>query len=189
MKSDVILLTCVEKFIKVSVNEFDINPLNCVSLPGYTLLCGMKYTDIKLQTLQYKDMILLLENNIRGGISSVMGDRYTTSDDNKKILYIDANKLYGWAMSESLPYNEIKFERNVKLGDILNTPDASEIGYLIEVDSKYPDNIKEKTKSFPCAPQNQKINSDVFTPYMNKHKPIHYLSCKNLICDWTNKKN
>ena len=37
LKSDVLLLTCVfEKYIKVSINEFDINPLFCVSLPGYT---------------------------------------------------------------------------------------------------------------------------------------------------------
>ena len=71
-------------------------------LPGYTWECGLKYTNIKLQTLQDKDMILLLENNIRGGISSVMGDRYVKSDDNKKILYIDANNLYGWAMSVNI---------------------------------------------------------------------------------------
>ena len=37
LKSDVFLLTCVfEKFIKVSFNEFEINPLYCSSLPGYT---------------------------------------------------------------------------------------------------------------------------------------------------------
>ena len=86
LKSDVLLLACVfEKFIKVSVNEFGINPLYCVSLPGYTWLCGLKYTGINLQTLQDKDMILLLENNIRGGISSVMGDKYVKSDDNQFI--------------------------------------------------------------------------------------------------------
>ena len=94
-RSDVLLLTCVfEKFIKVSQNEFDefgISPLYFVSLPGYTWECGLKYTNIKLQTLQDKDMILLLENGIRGGISGVMGDRYIKSDKNKKILYVDAN--------------------------------------------------------------------------------------------------
>ena len=76
-KSDVILLADVfEKFVKVSTEEYKINPLYCVSLPGYTYQCALKYTDIKLQTLQDKDLILLIENNIRGGISSVMGDRY-----------------------------------------------------------------------------------------------------------------
>ena len=71
-----------EKFIKVSVIEVGINPLYCVSLPGYTWQYGLKYTGINLQTLQGKDLILTLENNIRGGISSVKGNRYFKSDDN-----------------------------------------------------------------------------------------------------------
>ena len=53
----------------------------------------MKYADIKLQTLQDKNLILTLESIIRGGISSVMGDRYVKSDENKKMLYIDASDL------------------------------------------------------------------------------------------------
>ena len=53
------LLACVfEKFIKVSVNEFGIDPLYCVSLPGYTWQCGLNYTRINLQTPQDKDLIL-----------------------------------------------------------------------------------------------------------------------------------
>ena len=158
LKSDVLLLAYVfEKFIKLSVDEYGINRLYCVSLPGYILQCGMNYTGIKLQTLQDKDITLLLENNIRGGINSVMGDRYVISDENKKISYVDANGLYGHSMSESLPYDEIKFDDNVKLEDILNTPDDSDIGYFIEVDLKYFDNIKEKTKYLSFAPVNKKI--------------------------------
>ena len=79
-------------------------------------------------------MILLLENNIRGGISSVMGNRYVKSDENKKILYIDANNLYGLAMSQYLPYDDIKFDNKITLEEILNTEDDSEIGYFIECD-------------------------------------------------------
>ena len=87
LKSDVLLFACMfEKFIEISINQFDINPLYCVSLPGYTWQCGLKYTEINLQTLQDKHMILLLENNIRGGISSVMGDRYVKSDENGKVM-------------------------------------------------------------------------------------------------------
>ena len=56
-------------------------------------------------------MILLLENNVRGGISSVTGDRYVKSDENKKIDYIDANILYGPSMNQPLPYDENKFEK------------------------------------------------------------------------------
>ena len=180
LKSDVLLLACIfEKFIKISIYEFDINPLYCVSLPGYTWQCGLKYTDINLKTLQDKDMILLLEKNIRGGISSIMGDRYIKSDENKKILYIDSNNLYGHSMSQYLPYDEIKFDNSVKLEDILNTPDDSDIGYFVEVDLKYPDNIKQKTKNFPFAPENKKINPDTFNDYMKEIKPDNYISTKN----------
>ena len=80
LKSDVLLLACVfEQFIKVSVNEFGINPLYCVSLPAYTWECGLKYSGLNLQMLQDKDLVLTLENNICGSISSVMGYRYVKS--------------------------------------------------------------------------------------------------------------
>ena len=61
-KSDVILLAdVIEKFVKESFEEYGINPSYCVSLPSYTYLCALKYTNIKLQTLQDKDTILLRE--------------------------------------------------------------------------------------------------------------------------------
>ena len=82
-KSDVILLADVfEKIVKVSTEEYGINPIYCVPLPGYTYHCGLKCTDIKLQTIQDKDLILLKEKNIRRGINSVMSDRYVQSDEN-----------------------------------------------------------------------------------------------------------
>ena len=132
-------------------------------------------------------MILLLESNIRGGISSVMGDRYIKSDDNKKVLYFDANNLYGDSMSQPLPYDENKFDNDVKLENILNTPDDSDIGYFIEVDLKYLDNIKEKT--FPFAPENKIINKEKYNDYMKKIQPENYTRSKKLICDWSDKKN
>ena len=86
-----------------------------------------------------------------------MGDRYVQSDDNKKVLDVDANMLYGWAMSEYLPSDKVKFDKNIELEDILNTPDDSDIGYFIEVNLKYSDNIKEKTKIFHLLPKIKKL--------------------------------
>ena len=60
---------CFEKHIKLSNNEIGINPLYCVSLLAYTWQCGLKYTNKKLQTVQDNHMILMTENNIRGGIN------------------------------------------------------------------------------------------------------------------------
>ena len=80
--------------------EYGINPLHCYSAPGYTWKAGLKLTNIKLDFIKDtaklasgKELLSLLENNIRGGISSVMGDRQVSSDVNKQILYIDANNL------------------------------------------------------------------------------------------------
>ena len=90
LKSDVIILAEIfEYLIKISIEEDGINPLYCVSLPGYTWQFEMKYADIELKTLQYKDLILTLENNnnSRGGISSVMGNRYIKSDEKKDNVY------------------------------------------------------------------------------------------------------
>ena len=167
-KSDILLLACVfEKFIKVSQNEFGISPLYCVSLPGYTWECGLKITNIKVQTLQDKDMILLSENGIRGGISGFVGDRYVKLDKNKNILYVDCTTLYGYSMSQSLPYDDIKFEtENICLEEILNTPDDSDIGYFLEVDLEYPYNIRQKTKYFPFCPEKKTVSKDDFEPYM-----------------------
>ena len=91
-----------------------------------------------------------------------MGDRYVKSSDIEKILYVDASILFGHSMSQTLPYDEIKFDKNVKLEVILNSPDDDDIGYFIEFDLKNPDNIKEKTKHFLFAAVNKKINSDSF---------------------------
>ena len=190
-KSDVILLDdVIEKFVKVSFEEYGINPLYCVSLPGYTYRCALKYTDIKLQTLQDKDLIMLIVNNIRGGIGSVMGDRYVKSDENIKIIYMDATKLYGHSMSQKLPYDKIEMWHGHPdiymncLEEIIITPDDNEIGYFLEVDLNYPDNIKEKTKIFSFCPENQKINPNKYKKYMNKIKPKNYAKSKKLIFDW-----
>ena len=126
----------MEKFIKISIKRFGFNPVFCVSLPRYTRQRGLKSSGINLQTLQVEDMILLLETNTRGGTSSVMCDRYAVSDVNKKIKYVDANKFYGHSLSQYLPYDEIKYEKKVKLADILSTPEDSDYGCFVEVDLK-----------------------------------------------------
>ena len=62
-----------------------------------------KNTKTKLEPIKDKLLVLLLENNIRGGISSVLGDRYVEYDFDNQILYIDENNLYGLGMSQYLP--------------------------------------------------------------------------------------
>ena len=146
-----------EKFQEVSITEFWKNPLKCVSLPGCTWQSGLKYTVVNLQTLRDKDLILLLENNICGGISSVIGNRSVISDANRKIVYIDA--IFCMAIQCLKSYLMIKVKYGMviqilnKLEEISKNPGDSDIGYFIETDTKYSDVIKEKTKSFLFCPE------------------------------------
>ena len=101
---------------------------------------------------------------------------------------MDATNLDGHSMSQMLPYDEIKLEKHICLEELLTTPDNSEIGYFIEVDLRYLDNIKEKTKKFQFFPETKKINPNKYNDYMNNIKPKNYTNSKKLICDWTDKK-
>ena len=97
-------------------------------------------------------------------------------------------------MSQLLPYDEIEMwyghpDKYLNwLNEILNTPGDSEIGYFLEVDLKYPDNVKQKTKYFPFYPENKKIDPNKYNDYMKKIKPENYTNSKKLICDWSDKK-
>ena len=117
----------------------------------------------KFQKLQDKDLILTLENTIRGGISSVLGDRYVKSHEKLFIIYFDANYPYGHSFSQPVPYDEIKFDKNVKLEDLKRTPDNSDIGYFTEVDSIYPHKKKKNQKLFQMLLKIKKINTEIFT--------------------------
>ena len=164
------------------------------SLPGYTWKAGLKLTNIKLDFIKDKNLLLLLENNIRGGISSVMGDRHVQSDKNKQILCIDANNLYGWAMSQYLSTGEFKklqlpenYSQDQLVEDLLQIPDDNEYGFFIECDLKYPAETKEKTKNFPFCPYQTKADPNLFSAYMNNVNQPNYKPTSKLMCDVTNK--
>ena len=68
--------------------------------------------------------------------------------ENKKVLYIDANNVYGRSMPQPLPYDENRFDKDFKKENILNKPDDNGIGYLIEYDINCPDEMKQKLLFF-----------------------------------------
>ena len=61
-------------------------------------------------------------------------DDYKPEEPNNYLMYWDANNLYGWAMSQYLPYEGLHFNENITLDEILQTPDDSDEGHIIEVD-------------------------------------------------------
>ena len=188
LKNDVLLLTDIfQNYIDTCKKAYGINPLYSYSTPSFTWKAGLKMTGVKLDYITDDKLRLLLENNMRGGPSSCMGNRYVKRGD-RKIVYEDMNNLYGWSMSQYLPtgdFRGIKVTRS-SLKTILRTPDNDEHGFSIECDLENPSSIHEKTKYFPFLPDKKTIEVDDFSTYMI-NKPEKYKPTEKLIMDQTNK--
>ena len=59
------------------------------------------------------------------------------------ITYLDKNNLYGWALSEYLPYGEFEWLKNVDKLDVNSINEKSDVGYILEVDLEYPKELHE----------------------------------------------
>ena len=71
-----ILNYCMNVHDKLSMQEFGLNPLHYVSLPGYSFGCWLMSSGVTLDTLQDKQMLDDFVGSKRGGICGIMGDRY-----------------------------------------------------------------------------------------------------------------
>jgi hypothetical protein len=157
--------------------HFNIDPCCCYSAPCLTWQAGLKFTNIELDLLPNIDLILFFEGCIRGGIYGVMGSRYAKTDDEYKLLYVDANNLYGWAVMESQPYGGFKCWRTeteteeaivLKMLEILTLSDDNPTGYFLEVDLEYPDEIKTLSKNFPYCPEKLFIPDGELSEYQRR---------------------
>jgi hypothetical protein len=82
-----------------------------------------------------------------------MRQKYDGNKQSVFIEYLDANNLYGWAMSKYLPHSGFKWSNNTNI-DILNIPDDSLKGYILEVDLAYSKELHDLHSDFPLAPEN-----------------------------------
>jgi hypothetical protein len=99
-------------------------------------------------------------------------------------MYWDANNLYGWAMSQSLPYEDLKFDNEKTLKEILETPDNNETGYIVELDISYPIELHELFKEYPPCPENVAAKEEWMSDYQKEIAKLvsvsHGLKCYNL---------
>ena len=115
-------------------------------------------------------MLLMVEKGIRGGICHAI-QRYANANnkymiyynENREIyiLYLDANNLYGWAMSQKFPVNGFKWVNNVSNIDkdfIKNYDEDSDKRYILEVDVGCSENLHDLHSDLPFLPERMKIN-------------------------------
>ena len=165
--TDTILLANVfESFRTVCMDNYGLDPAHFYTAPGLAWKACLKKTGITLELLKDNDMLLMFERGIRGGITQAV-HRYATAnnpymdeyDKNKETNYLqclDANNLYGWAMSQPLPTGEFRWLKcgawdPTKLVDMLSR--ENKYGYLLEVDVKYPKDLHDLHNdiSFVCS--------------------------------------
>ena len=81
------------------------------------------------------------------------------------ITYLDKNNLYGWSMSEYLPYEQFKWLKNVDELDVMSINEKSDVGYILEVDLKYPDKLHELHNDYPLALEKLAVSSGMLSKY------------------------
>ncbi|XP_022807622.1 uncharacterized protein LOC111344644 [Stylophora pistillata] len=187
-KGDVLLLCDVfENFRKVCKENYDLDPCWYYTAPGLAWDACLKMTEIELELLSDVNMLHMFEKGIRGGISMIstrhsqannkyMGARFDPAQPSKFITYLDANNLYGWAMSKSLPTGGFKWVNEKDFGKWENFPCILEVDLLPVKDEQH-----DHFNDYPLAPENLligKVKKLVCTLNEKKKYIIHHETLK-----------
>ena len=171
VQSDALLLADVfENFRDMCIKEYILDPAHFLSLSGLAWQVCLKKTNIEFELLTNYDMLLMVEEGISGGIyhsihryakvNNKYMKNYNNNEESSYIQYLDANSLYGWAMSKNLPVNGFKWIDNNKMAEpsakhvinedfITNYDENNDKGYIFEVNVKYPKRLHELHSDLP----------------------------------------
>ena len=170
-QSDTLLLADVfENFRNMCLEIYKLDPVYFVSAPGLAWQACFKKTNVKLELLTDYDMLLMIENRIRGGIYQVT-HRYAKANnkyiknhdksmDSSYISYLDANNLSEWAISQKLSVNGFKWVNNLSEFNedfIKNYDENKDKGYFLEVDEEYSKKLFNSHKDLLFLPERKKV--------------------------------
>ena len=119
----------------------------------------------------------MIEGGMRGGVCMIstryakannksMGPLYDATLPSSYIIYLDANNLYGWAMSQSLPYGHFQWEENPERWvtfDWTSLQDTDGCGNIVECDLEYPLELHDHHNDYPMAPERVNINVEMLS--------------------------
>ena len=175
LKSDILLLTDVfENFREACQQYYELDPAHYFTAPGLSWDAMLKKTKTKLELISDVDMFQFIEKGMRGGISYI-ANRYGKANNkymvhhnpeeaSKYIMYLDANNLYGWAMSQYLPTGGFEWLTEEEV-DLSKYNDESEKGLILEVDLEYPEELHDLHNDYPLAAEKIKVTEDMLSPY------------------------
>ena len=125
VQSDVLLLADVfENFRNQCLKTYDLDPAYFLTLSSLAWQACLETTKIKLHLITDQEMLLMIEERIRGGITQVItkflqaNNKYIKDYDKNKdslfLQYLDLNSLYAWAMCQKLPHKDFKFCKDLR---------------------------------------------------------------------------
>ncbi|XP_076383749.1 uncharacterized protein LOC143260999 [Megalopta genalis] len=147
----------------------------------------LKLTKIKLELFTDVDMLLFVERGIRGGLSQCSHryarannkymSTYDSAEPSSYLMYFDVNNLYGWAMSQPLPHRGFQWVDDTSNFNIDSVPIDSPVGYILEVDLEYPQEIHDAHADLPFCPIHEvgALQKKLLTTLSHKNRYVlHY---------------
>ena len=178
LKSDILLLADVfENFRSTCLEYYKLDPCHYFTSPGLSWDAMLKMTDIQLELMTDIDMFQFIEKGMRGGISYIANrygkanNKYMKTYDEKApskyIMYLDANNLYGWAMSQYLPTGGFRWMTKSQINnmDLAKYNENSKKGLILEVDLEYPEGVHNLHNDYPLGPEKVKVTEDMLSDY------------------------
>ena len=181
-----------QNYRNFSLEYYGLDPAHFYTASGFAWEAALKMTHVQLELFTDLDMYLFVEAGQRGGIT-IVSNRYAEANnpyisnyDSSKpcsyIVYLDANNLYGWSMSQYLPVKGFRWlsEEEIKNIDVCNARDDADTGYILEVDLDYPPELHESHNDFPLAPDYLSIEYNMLSPYVKNLQTILNLQQRKL---------
>ena len=189
-QTDVLLLADVfERFRNICQHHYKLDPAWYFTAPGLAWDACLRKTQVELELLHNQDMLLMVEKGIRGGVSMIStrhgkaNNKYMTKeyDPNKPstyISYLDANNLYGWAMSRKLPTDGFQWMTRWQLDNWFYHT------CIVEVDLEYPIELHDLHNDYPLAPDHLRIGTvEKLVPNLQRKENyvVHYEALKTYV--------
>ena len=176
LKSDVLLLADIfQNFREINLTNSGLDPAHYVSSPGLSWDAMQKMTNVKLDLISDVDMQNFIEKGMRGGISTIThryaqaNNKYMKNYDPEKessyIPYLDANNLYGWAMSQKLPTGDFRWIPSPEYINLDSYDENSAKGLILEVDLEYPPELHRLHNDYPLAPEKMVVREEMLSDY------------------------
>ena len=195
-ESDVLILADIfENFRDLCLKIYGLDPAHYYTSPGLAWDACLKLTGIELELLSDIDMLLMVENGIRGGIS-IISNRYGEANNkymkdfnknklSKFLMYLDANNLYGCAMSEKLPTNGFKWLTDKEIQKLYNNQIVQvweKTPCILEVDLEYLEELHDAHNDYPFCPERVECDNKVKKLIPNlRDKNNYVIHYKNLM--------